>query len=194
MADERLIPAGIRDESTLALNVLVDRMGTVDLTPLLIYIIDNVAVSALPVLLEQFHVAGNEGGRLAENETNQRNLLKRAIALHRLKGTPAGVKQAIAETGFGVAEIVENPGILSYDGVRYYNGHFTYGPEGNEWAEYILIMSRPVTNDQVQLLRALCEEFAPARCHLKLIDYTEAALRYDGTKFYNGFYNHGVIG
>lgn len=193
MADERLIPPGIRDASTLALNSLIDRMGTVDLTPMLVYLVDNVVASALPHLLEQFHVAGTEGGTLAENATNRRSLIKRAIALHRIKGTPAGLKQAISDAGFGAVEIIERPGELKYNGAARYDGLHTYGPDADEWAEYHLTMSRPVTHDQAELIRALCYEFAPARCLLKNIVYTEAALRYNGAARYDGSYNYGTI-
>lgn len=193
MADRRLIPESIRDASTLAMNELIDRLGSLDIAPLLIYMVDYVEATALPLLIEQFHVAGNEGANLAENDTNRRSLVKRAIAIHRLKGTPASLKQAIHDAGFGDTEIVERPGELRYDGRAKYDGLHTYGPDPGEWAEYHLIMSRPVTHDQALLIRALCDEFAPARCHLKSIVYTEAALRYNGQARYDGSYNYGTI-
>lgn len=92
MADKRLIPEGIRDLSTEALNELIDRLGTIDLTPLLIYIIDNVDKSALPHLAWQFHI---EGWELAETEEEKRALIKKAIELHRYKGTRWAVKEAL---------------------------------------------------------------------------------------------------
>lgn len=193
MADRRLIPQSICDDSTLAMNELIDRIGSLDIRPLLIYIIDTVEPTALPHLIEQFCVSGNEGGNLAENVTNRRSLVKRAIALHRLKGTPASLKQAIHDAGFGDVSIIERPGELKYNGVARYNGLYTYGPDPGEWAEYHLIMTRPVTHDQAVLIRALCDEFAPARCHLKSIVYTEAALRYNGIAKYDGSYNYGTI-
>lgn len=192
MADNRLIPAGIRDVSTVAMYDLIDRMGTVDLTPLLVYIIDNVTETALPHLIQQFHVAGLEGARLAENATNKRALLKRAIALHRLKGTPAGIKQALAEIGFGDTVIIERSGDIHYDGVTSFDGLYHYASVGG-WAEYKITIGRPVTEDQAGLIQAMCKEFAPARCHLYEIDYTEAALRYNGEHLYNGTYNHGTV-
>lgn len=93
MADKRLIPAGIRDLSTEALNELIDRLGSLDLTPLLIYIIDNVHASALPHLAEQFHVAGLEGWSFAQTNVEKRTLIKRAIELHRYKGTTWAIKK-----------------------------------------------------------------------------------------------------
>lgn len=99
MADERLIPAGIRDASNLAMNELIDRMGTVDLTSLLIYIIDNVEKTALPHLIEQFHVAGYEGGALVASEADRRAIVKNAIEKHRYKGTRYAVDLALSSLG-----------------------------------------------------------------------------------------------
>lgn len=100
MADCRLIPAGIRDDSTLALNDLIDRMGTVDLTPLLVYMVDNVTASALPHLAEQFHVTGYEGWLQTTNEQERRALIKSAISKHYYKGTPYAIRQVLEDMGF----------------------------------------------------------------------------------------------
>lgn len=192
--DHRLIPSGIRDARSRVMNELIHRMGTIDITPLLIYIIDSVTETALPHLIEQFHVSGNEGGRLAENATNRRQLLKKAIALHRLKGTPAGIKQVIYEAGFGDVTVVEYVAEFTlYNAEEFYNGSVTYGRYSTEWAEYSLIVSRAVTSDQAVMIRALCKEFAPVRCHLKSIAYAEAALRYNGEKVYDGTNNFGTL-
>lgn len=182
------LPDSIRDASTLALADLIDRWGDIDLSPLVIYLIDAVHESALPHLVEQFHVDGIEGGNLAENATNRRSLVKGAIALHRIKGTPAALKQAIAAAGFGEVQIIELQGGRRYDGNTLYNNTATYG----EWALYHVVMSRPITNDQAALLKALCAEMAPARCKLKSIIYTEVAIRYNGQVHYDGSYNHGA--
>lgn len=99
MADKRLIPDGIRDVSTEALNELIDRLGTLDLTPLLIYIIDQVNSSALPHLAEQFHVTGLEGWELARTDAEKRGLIKRAIELHRYKGTVRAIKDVLRVLG-----------------------------------------------------------------------------------------------
>lgn len=99
MADQRLIPAGIRDVSSLAFNEVIDRLGQVPLDRLLVNLVDNVSATALHHLIEQFHVAGWEGGTQAITDADRRTLIKRAIALHRYKGTPWAVKQALAATG-----------------------------------------------------------------------------------------------
>lgn len=220
MADNRLVPGGIKDTSNDALNELIDRIGQIDLTPLLVYIIDNVDVSALPHLIEQFHVAGNEGGRLAENKTLKRALLKRAIDIHRMKGTLEGLRQALTEIGFGGKvtlylmdqldqdiydrygrlifsweeenlTIIERSGDIHYNGDVKYDGLYNYASIGG-WAEYTLVVLRPITNDQAGLIQTFCREFAPARCHLRAINWTRAVLRYNAKANYDGIYNHGT--
>jgi|GEM_PF-5575042 len=102
MADQRLIPPGIRDQNIEALNELIDRLGNLDLTSLLIYIIDHVHESALPHLAWQFHI---EGWELAKTVEDKRNLIKRAIELHKYKGTLYGIKIACALAGSKVLRV-----------------------------------------------------------------------------------------
>lgn len=100
MADSRLIPAGIRDVSTLAFNELIDRLGTVPLDQLLVYLVDNITETALPHLAEQFSVTGYDGWALTLGDTDRRSLIKRAIEIHRRKGTPWAVQQVFVALGF----------------------------------------------------------------------------------------------
>ncbi len=53
---ELQIPPSINDDRSQALMVLVDRLGSVDLTPLLVYRIDSVPATALPFLAWQFDI------------------------------------------------------------------------------------------------------------------------------------------
>lgn len=190
MAD--LIPASIKDVSTEAYNEMLEKLSDLDLSSLLVYVIDRVDASALPALIDQFHVSGVEGATLAETDANRRELVKNSIAIHRGKGTPGAVRRAISAAGFGDSTVYERPGDLKYDGVRHYDGLSTYGQVPGQWVTYHVILSRAVTNDQAQLIRELCDEFAPARCRLLQLVYTAAAIRYNGTARYDGSYNHGI--
>ena len=53
---ELQIPPSINDSRSRALMELVARLGEIDLTPLLVYRIDSVAVEALPFLAWQFDI------------------------------------------------------------------------------------------------------------------------------------------
>lgn len=93
---QELLPSPLqRDANYRALNDLLDRAGSLDLIKLLVYWLDIVDASALPVLAKQFHVMGLEGWEFARTEAEQRALLKHAVELHRRKGTPWAVRQGV---------------------------------------------------------------------------------------------------
>jgi phage tail P2-like protein len=100
MDDLLLQPPLARDTRSRVLAELIRRIGTVDLSPVLVYLIDAVNVSVLPYLAEQLHVL-DEGWADARTEAAQRRLLRRAIELHRHKGTRWAVEAALDVLGLG---------------------------------------------------------------------------------------------
>src|ERR1700752_76083 len=92
-----------------AFDLLVkNRFSDLELDKLLVYLIDTVDSDAIPYLAEQFDVLGYKGFRLANTETDQREIIKRSIELHRYKGTLWAVREALTSIGFGNAIIVEH--------------------------------------------------------------------------------------
>jgi phage tail P2-like protein len=80
--------APINDEfSKIFDEICEERFAGLDLNCLLVTIIDNVPSDALPHLAEQYHVTGNEGWLQCRNDDEKRDLIKRAIEVHRYKGT-----------------------------------------------------------------------------------------------------------
>lgn len=106
----------------------------IDLSSLLVYIIDNAPASVLPYLAEQFDVLGYKGWLFADTEQKKRDLLKKAIQLHRKKGTAWSIREAIKALGYNGAQIVEGVG-LTYDGTADYDGAQDYGG-GSDWANF----------------------------------------------------------
>ncbi|AOJ06395.1 phage tail protein I [Burkholderia mayonis] len=191
MADALLPPPLAKDRRFAALAQLAARLDNIDLSPILVYLIDGVDASALPYLAEQFSVMGEDGWSLAESDDARRALIKGAIELHRYKGTPWAVREVIRRLGFGEVELVENIARVSYDGKRRYNGWMVHGDPGL-WAVYrVILRDRAITNDQAALLRATLAAFAPARCELASLEYREVPVRYNGAAHYDGQYNHG---
>ena len=82
------------------------RLEAIPLDGLLTYLIDAVPAHYLPVLIQQFHIAGLEGGAFATSDAERRRLIREAIALHRKKGTPWAVERALAISGIE-AELAE---------------------------------------------------------------------------------------
>ncbi|EFH7121059.1 phage tail protein I [Escherichia coli] len=101
--------------STLA-NIAAERFAQLDLTALMVYLVNLVDASALPALAEQFHVQGLEGWLFTTDEREKRELIKQAIELHKYKGTIWAVRR--------VLEILSLPGTISewfeYGGKAYF--------------------------------------------------------------------------
>ena len=81
---------------------LIDKIGSIDLTPLLVYLVDNTEQSALIHLADQFHILGNEGWNMVTTDYEKRNLIKNAIKNHKYKGTKKSVITALESLGFNV--------------------------------------------------------------------------------------------
>lgn len=175
MADERLIPAGIRDASTLAMNELIDRLGLIPLDQLLVNLVDNVTAGALPHLAEQFHITGLEGWSLCTTDDERRSLIKRAIWLHRKKGTPWAVKEGLKGVGFNDATLDERLPALLYDGSQVFSGSEEFGA-GADWARFTINLdlgeSRGVSAAETALIRAVVTEWKNERSHLDQIVFS----------------------
>ena len=104
-----LVPALRNDLNMRALETLAARLSALDLAPTVLYDFDNVEASALTHLAEQFNVLGDAGwdmaGAGANPEAKKRALLKEAIALHRIKGTPYAVKRSLELLGVNATVI-----------------------------------------------------------------------------------------
>ncbi|HAI4028991.1 TPA: phage tail protein I [Escherichia coli] len=177
------------DISLRTLGRLAGRLDNIDLSVLMVFLVDIVDSSALPWLGEQFSLSG-DGWELAESDDVRRMLIKAAIELHRYKGTPWSIREVIRRFGFGEVDLIEGTGRLSYDGNRSYNGLFVHG-DAASWAVYRVILKQPITNDQAAMLRQTLAAFAPACCHLASLEYQSVAIRYNNTAIHDGSYNHG---
>lgn len=116
-------------------NMVAARFAAIDLTVLLIYMIDTVDVDALPILAEQFDLLGVKGWSFAATEKQQRDMLKRAIELHTIKGTIAGIKTALSLIGYTNSEVAEHVG-LYYDNTYVHDGTINYG--SGEWYNFMV--------------------------------------------------------
>jgi len=176
-------------------------IATIPVERLLVYNIDHVVSEALTALAEQFDVLGYKGIRLAKTEDDKRQIIKRAIELHKYKGTPWAVREAMKSVGFEDVEI--NEGV---------SGH---------WANFsitLLTAGVGITDSSIAELRKMIEEYKPQRSNLVDIlmeilvqdeiifseDVTgispdiladdkiifTASLLYDGVGEYNGIFDH----
>lgn len=109
-------PLASDERFSILANIAAERFAQLDLTALMVYLIDQVDASALPALAEQFHVQGLEGWLFTTDEREKRELIKQAIELHKYKGTIWAVRR--------VLEILSLPGTISewfeYGGRTYF--------------------------------------------------------------------------
>lgn len=133
------------------------RLEAIQLDALLVYLIDTVSEEALPFLAEQFDVLGYKGMRLATTTDQKREVIKRAIELHRFKGTVWAVKEALKTIGYPDAILTE---------------HVQSGPGG--WATFRIEIdagNNPISAQAVDELVRMIEEYKNVRSRLVDISY-----------------------
>jgi phage tail P2-like protein len=170
---EPLVPAGIADRRGVALDALGARLDGLDLAPLLIYRLEDVPDDALPLLAWQFHVMGDEGWHFVETPAARRELIRRAIELHRYKGTPWAVRRAAESTGFRVIAVVEGLPVATFDGVNSFAGAIDYG-DPLRWAEFrvdLELGEQRLLAADVGRVRRLVDAYKNARSHLDSVGF-----------------------
>lgn len=145
--------AHIKHLATLDL-MMRKRFSELELEKILVYMIDTVNADAIPYLAEQFDVLGYKGFRLATSDGEKREIIKKSIELHRYKGTPWAVKEALISIGFGEAILEEHV-----------DGH---------WANFrvsIDLGERPLGIVEINDLTRMISEYKNARSHLVDLSY-----------------------
>ncbi len=140
--------------------VVAARMSSLELDSLLVYIIDTVTASALPILAKQFDVEGFRGYGLATTDEQRRNIIKQAIELKRYMGTVWAIKQAMLAVGYTDAVLIEG---------------IDTGDPSTDWARFKI---ESELGDTVGIegtsqsdLAKLVREYKPARSYLEGISY-----------------------
>lgn len=124
-------------------------------------------------------------------DERKRAVVSASFAVHRRKGTPWAVKAALAAAGYGTATLIEHTDAAVFDGAVPRDGTRTRAA-ADHWAEYRVILDRPMTIAQAEAVRRILSTVAPARCHLKVLDYTRAASIYNATVPRDGSYRRGI--
>lgn len=157
MAKPSLPPALAGDERFAILcELLQEEFDNLDLTPMLVYLIDIVPSRVLPHLADQFHVMGLEGWRYARNDQERRALIKRASELHQFKGTPWAVEQVL-ETLNLHGKVTE---------------WFEYGGRPYHFRVDIRLSARGLDGDTFDALVALINEYKNKRSRLEALTVT----------------------
>jgi len=143
--------------------VFANRMAQLEIEAVLVYIIDTVSSSALPLLARQFDVEGFMGYGAATNDEQRRAIIKQAIELKRYRGTVWAIKQAMILVGYQDATLIEG---------------IDTGDVDTDWARFSIesVLGDTVGVDGVSqsTLAKLIREYKPARSYLEGISYTIA--------------------
>ncbi len=140
MADDRLIPAGYRDERSRMVAHLAVTFGAMPTEQLLVYLVDLAQEDLLPHLAEQFSVLGYDGWLLTSTADDRRALIKKALELHLYKGTPWAVKEAIKAVGYPDVAITERPAKRYRDGTWNHDRTDYHGTPTNQWALFRVLV------------------------------------------------------
>lgn len=127
-----------------ALQRLIDARGGLKL----------LSTAELELLAWQFHVDFRE---VARSDADLAKMILESIPWHRIKGTPAGIKRALALFGYDVG--------IEEDG------------EGDRWACYQLDLKNVLALSDVQKVFAVAREMAPVRCRLWRVYNSELDIR-----------------
>lgn len=127
----------------------------------------------------------HEGWRLADTTNKRRALLAQAVRLHRKKGTPWSILDALDRIGYPGCSLLEHKDIYTawlaaggeiLDGVGFIDGSNDLSAPGGEfrfttshWAQYSIRVN--LADDGLSPARQreimdVAREYAPARCHL----------------------------
>lgn len=125
-------------------------------------------------------------------EQKKRDVIAGAPAVHLTKGTVFSIREVIRFAGYGEIEIETHGFHWFYNGVRTYNGSITYGAASElGWAQFKVSLKTQVSIRQAQIIRALINTTAPARCELVELNYNQAII-YNGQQNYDGQFSYGV--
>jgi len=174
MADS-VLPDILRKEDHIRIldEMAAERIEDLDLSVILVYLIDNAPAEALPALAVQFNVLGYKGWKFATTDAMKRDLLKKAIEIHRYKGTPWSIEEALKTIGVTGTIGIQEGIYYFYDGFKIHDGTITYG--GNGWAIFrVLISAVNLTNFNVDDLKKIILEYKNVRSHLE-----DVSLAYD---------------
>jgi len=187
MSDQPLLPPNASPQE-FALEATTARISAVPVPMREIWNADNCPADLLPWLAWAF---GCDEWSADWPEENKRKTIRESVSVQRKKGSVWSIRRALENAGYGAATLVEGIYGALYNGAQQHNGFIYYG-DTTQWANYRIILDRPISNAQSLEVRRILKLTAPARCHLVEMIFTEASNLYNNAIRYDGTYNHGT--
>lgn len=122
----------------------------------------------------------------------RRQVVRESVQIHRRMGTAGSVRRALVSAGFASAKIVERYGWERYDGQHIRDGSINRDSP-DHWAEFRVDIPQAISIEQAHFIRAMLEIVAPAHCHLRVLNFTQAANIYNGKIARNGAHTRGHV-
>jgi len=125
-------------------------------------------------------------------EEDKREVVAQSLQVHRHKGTPGAIKDAIRAAGYGDVEIIEGLDIKAHDGTYVHDGVRRYGG-GGHWAWFIVTAKFPVSIAQAAKIKEIVLRTQREVCFLHSLRYDEALNLHNAAVAYDGTFTHGVV-
>lgn len=152
-----------------------EHFNEIDISTLLVYIIDITPEAGLFYLAEQFDVLGYKGWVFADTVDKKRTLVKQAIKLHQKKGTPWAIREAIKAIGYNGAQIVERVGIV-HDGTVDHDGSQDYGGGSSIFNFGVRVFINEgvvITPEEEERVTKLINAYKREACNLVFLEFLE---------------------
>jgi hypothetical protein len=144
---DNIIPPSINQPHIVVFeNIFTDRLADINISDIMCYMVDICQADKLYYLASQWDVLGPKGWQFATTETQKRDLVRNAVKLNKIIGTPRSIIIALNSLGYPDVVVQEHLEGAIYNGDYTYNGAITYGG-GYHWAMFrVLIGSENVLN------------------------------------------------
>lgn len=154
--------------------IIKERFEEIEIEAVLVYLVDLVDASALDTLAAQFDILGIKGYAVAQTEAQKRAVIKSAIELHRYKGTPWAIEQALSKVGYNVTSIIERLGTARYwNGVHLFNGAINFSGYAGHWTRFRVNLDPTqllaLSPQELALIIAIINEYKNTRSHLETV-------------------------
>ncbi len=99
----------------------------------------------------------------------QRAVIAGAPALHRIKGTRAALKAAMAQAGYGDATVIEACDLPRLGRGIILGRSWMLGVRDTSWADFWIIVRQPINRAAADALAKVAKAVTPVRCRLRSI-------------------------
>lgn len=120
-------------------DIYAQKLSEYDLSVIMHYIVDLAPESVLYYLADQWDVLGAKGWKYADTTEKKRELVRNAIKLNLIIGTPQSIITALNSLGFPDVTIQENLAGAMYNGNYTYNGAINYN-QAYPWPYFRVII------------------------------------------------------